>query len=120
MVVDCDAFAAKVAAAAMRDPICVFFGHMGDSNLHVSLGNRNFEDFDHQGLERLVYETVERYGGSVSAEHGVGLSKREHLGRSRSPVELKMMAQLKKTLDPQNILNPEKIISAEQVDALSA
>lgn len=114
-----EAFVEDIRAAAnkKRDPICVFFGHMGDSNLHVSLGNRNLEDFDHHGLEQLVYETVEKYGGSVSAEHGVGLSKREQLGRSRSESELLMMARLKAMLDPGNILNPGKILPEEQVAA---
>ena len=107
----------REAATKMKDPICVFFGHMGDSNLHVSLGNRNFEDFDYPALEKILYETVERYDGSVSAEHGVGLAKREQLKRSRSEQELHMMAQLKAMLDPKNILNPEKIIPAQDVAA---
>jgi len=107
----------RSAAGKMNEPICVFFGHMGDSNLHVSLGNRNPADFDYPALEKLLYETVERYGGSVSAEHGVGVSKREQLCRSRSGDELLLMARLKAMLDPKNILNPDKIIPADQVAA---
>ncbi|MCB1842585.1 MAG: FAD-binding oxidoreductase, partial [Halioglobus sp.] len=55
--------------------------------------------------------------GSVSAEHGIGLSKREQLHRSRSPEELQLMMGLKRMLDPQNILNPNKIFSSAQLSA---
>ena len=104
--------------AHVDDKICVFFGHLGDSNLHVHLGNTLPENFDHDALCELLYSAVERYGGSVSAEHGIGLGKREQLHRSRSDAELQLMMQLKKMLDPQNILNPNKIFAAEKIAAL--
>jgi FAD/FMN-containing dehydrogenase len=97
--------------------ICIIFGHLGDGNLHVLLGNRDFERFDYEGLQELLYSTVEKYHGSISAEHGIGLSKREQLGRSRSESELQLMLGLKKMLDPGNILNPNKIFAAEKVAA---
>jgi len=100
------------------DPICVIFGHLGDGNLHVILGTKTAEDFNHNALELLLYETVERYQGSVSAEHGIGLSKREHLHRSRSAAELQLMMAMKKMLDPKNILNPNKIFTAEKIAAV--
>ncbi len=109
----------RAAMAAYEDAICVVFGHLGDGNLHVNLGNRNAENFDYDALQTLLYETVERYHGSVSAEHGIGLSKREQLPRSRSPEELQLMMGLKRMLDPQNILNPNKIFSAAQIAAAS-
>ncbi len=101
----------------LNDPICIVFGHLGDSNLHVLLGNSDAGDFDYQALESLLYDTVERYQGSVSAEHGVGLSKREQLPRSRSAAELQLMVRMKKMLDPKNILNPNKLFAAEKISA---
>ena len=91
---------------------------MGDSNLHVLLGSEDAEAFDYSALETLLYETVERYQGSVSAEHGVGLSKRAHLPRSRSEAELQLMIGMKKMLDPDNILNPNKIFAADKITAV--
>lgn len=107
----------RAAMAQHDDRICVFFGHLGDGNLHVNLGNTNFENFDHEAIQELLYGTVEKYAGSVSAEHGIGLSKREQLHRSRSDPELQLMMSLKKMLDPKNILNPNKIFPAEQLSA---
>jgi len=101
----------------MPDPICIVFGHLGDSNLHVLLGSEDADAFDYSALETLLYETVERYHGSVSAEHGVGLSKRAHLHRSRSAAELQLMIGMKKMLDPDNILNPNKIFAADKIAA---
>jgi FAD/FMN-containing dehydrogenase len=101
----------------MPDPICIVFGHLGDSNLHLLLGCKNPDAFDYGALETLLYETVERYQGSVSAEHGVGLSKRAHLHRSRSEAELQLMIGMKKMLDPNNILNPNKIFPADKIAA---
>jgi FAD/FMN-containing dehydrogenase len=102
----------------MPDPICIVFGHLGDSNLHVLLGSEDADAFDYGALETLLYETVERYQGSVSAEHGVGLSKRAHLHRSRSEAELQLMIGMKKMLDPNNILNPNKIFPADKIAAV--
>jgi FAD/FMN-containing dehydrogenase len=114
-----ESFVSDIRAAMnkLQEPVCVIFGHLGDSNLHVILGARNAAEFDHEALENLLYETVERYRGSVSAEHGVGLAKREHLHRSRSAAELQLMIAMKKMLDPNNILNPNKIFAAEKITA---
>jgi FAD/FMN-containing dehydrogenase len=100
------------------DRICVFFGHLGDGNLHVNLGNTDPGNFDHEGIQALRYETVERHKGSVSAEHGIGLAKREQLPRSRTQEELQLMMSMKKMLDPQNILNPNKIFTADAIASL--
>lgn len=105
----------RAGMASHEDQICIVFGHLGDGNLHVNLGNRQAENFDYDALQTLLYETVERYHGSVSAEHGIGLSKRDQLHRSRSPEELRLMMGLKRMLDPQNILNPNKIFSSAQL-----
>lgn len=121
ITIDCmEAFVADIRAAmaAFEERICIVFGHLGDSNLHVMLGNRNPANFDPAAVEELLYSTVEKYGGSVSAEHGIGLGKREQLQRSRSGAELLLMMRLKNMLDPNNILNPNKIFAAEQLAAI--
>lgn len=101
----------------VQEPISIIFGHLGDANLHLILGSKNPAAFDHEALTTLLYDTVERHQGSVSAEHGIGLTKREQLCRSRSAAELDLMMAMKKMLDPKNILNPNKIFAAETLDA---
>ncbi|HEV7252750.1 MAG TPA: FAD-binding oxidoreductase [Mesorhizobium sp.] len=86
------------------------FGHMGDGNLHVGIG------LPSPGAkplaEQIVYDLVAKRRGAISAEHGIGLSKREWLGRSRSEAEIAVMAALKAALDPRGILNPGKVLRA--------
>lgn len=86
----------------------VFFGHIGDSNLHVSTDASSIGG-DVHGLERLVYDLVADFSGSVSAEHGIGLHKKPWLDRSRTPAELAAMRAIKGALDPLNLMNPGKI-----------
>jgi len=99
------------------DPICIIFGHLGDCNLHVILGSKKPEAFDPHAQEELLYNIVGRYQGSVSAEHGIGLAKREHLHCSRNQDELALMCRMKHMMDPKNILNPNKILAADFVSA---
>jgi FAD/FMN-containing dehydrogenase len=86
------------------------FGHMGDGNLHlvISVGKS-----DRAGVEACVYEPLADIGGSVSAEHGVGLEKKPYLGIARSETEIDLMRTLKQALDPKGILNPGKIFDLE-------
>jgi FAD/FMN-containing dehydrogenase len=86
----------------------VNFGHVGDSNLHVSTDGATVAG-DVAGVERLVYELVAQFHGSVSAEHGIGLHKKPFLGCSRTPAELAAMRALKAALDPLQLMNPGKI-----------
>ncbi len=86
----------------------VVFGHLGDGNLHVIVGLA--EASARPEVETLVYGPLAAYAGSISAEHGVGLSKRGHLGLSRSPEELDLMRRLKAALDPGGLLNPGKVL----------
>ncbi|HVR51406.1 MAG TPA: FAD-binding oxidoreductase [Pseudorhodoferax sp.] len=86
----------------------VFFGHIGDSNLHVSTDASTIGG-DVHGLEQLVYDLVGDFAGSVSAEHGIGLHKKPYLGRSRTPAELAAMRAVKAALDPLHLMNPGKI-----------
>lgn len=90
------------------DTTTVFFGHVGDSNIHIGVkvcpGEQPEAD-----IEDLVYQAVGDWHGSVSAEHGIGTLKRDYLHHSRSPSELQLMKLLKTAMDPQNILNPGKV-----------
>ena len=87
----------------------VVFGHIADGNLHlfVSTGDAG----DHKAVDAIVYDLLRPLSGSVSAEHGIGLEKRNYLEVSRSSDELATMKRLKSALDPNGILNPGKIFS---------
>ena len=95
------------------DIIC--FGHLGDGNLHYNafVPGRSRADpaaRDAHDVTQVVYDIVQHYQGSFSAEHGVGLAKLEEMKRYKSDVELGLMHTLKRTLDPQNIMNPGKVL----------
>jgi len=94
----------------------VWFGHIGDGNLHMNVlrpEDWSVEDFHAAGkqLSPRVFELVRRFEGSVSAEHGVGLLKREDLHYSRSKAEIELMRQIKTAFDPDGILNPGKVLA---------
>ena len=109
--------AIRAGLDAAGEPICIVFGHLGDSNLHLILGSKIPKEFDHEALSTVLYETVQRHQGTVSAEYGIGLTKREQLFRSRSVEALQLVQAMKKMLDPKNILNPNKIFAAETLQA---
>jgi len=94
----------------------VNFGHLGDGNLHYNVqapvgsdGPAFLRDWEDQ-VNTLVYESVQKFGGSISAEHGVGSLKVEKLEIHKSPVALGLMRALKTALDPNNIMNPGKVL----------
>jgi len=95
----------------------VNFGHLGDGNLHYNVQAPEGGDagaFLEQWEERvntLVYDSVRRFGGSISAEHGVGSLKLEKLLEHKSPVALQVMRNIKRALDPDNIMNPGRVIA---------
>ena len=86
----------------------VFFGHVGDSNVHIGVKVCEGAQPEHE-IECFVYDVVRDWKGSISAEHGIGTLKRDFLELSRSPMEIGVMKSLKNALDPQWILNPGKI-----------
>ncbi|MCG3878380.1 FAD-binding oxidoreductase [Psychrobacter sp. Ps6] len=91
-----------------------WFGHIGDGNLHLNIlkpENMSKDDFfaECQVVNKHVFETVQRYGGSVSAEHGVGMTKKPYLQYSRSETEINYLREVKKVFDPNNIMNRGKI-----------
>lgn len=92
--------------------ILLSYGHIGDSNLHLVANIPSAGDHQpHDEIADLVYGSVARAGGTISAEHGIGLLKKPYLALSRSPEELALMARIKQALDPKNILNTGKVLS---------
>ena len=97
----------------------VNYGHLGDGNLHYNVqapAGADAEAFlrdDEKGVNTIVYDMVDRFNGSISAEHGVGSLKREKLEQHKSPVALGMMRAIKQALDPQNTMNPGRVLSKE-------
>lgn len=87
------------------------FGHMADGNLHLYVSCGQADAATRHRVEQLVFEPLRQIGGSITAEHGVGLEKKEWLHFSRTPAEINLMKALKQTLDPRGILNPGKIWS---------
>ena len=93
------------------------FGHLGDGNLHyniappVGVDPKAFNLANEKPIQELVYGQVERCGGSISAEHGIGQLKLEELRAHKGEVAHELMKTLKRALDPQNILNPHKVVS---------
>jgi FAD/FMN-containing dehydrogenase len=90
----------------------VFFGHVGDANLHIAVKVADGEQPEHE-LDELVYGLVRQWHGSISAEHGIGVLKRAYLRHSRTEPELAIMKALKRTFDPGGILNPGKIFQID-------
>jgi len=100
---------------AEREPAArpVIFGHVGDGNLHYNLTVPESLASDArrvEGLTMAIYDLVAELGGSFSAEHGVGVTKRAWLEHYRGGAELELMRRLKKSLDPKGLLNPGKVI----------
>jgi D-lactate dehydrogenase (cytochrome) len=85
------------------------FGHVGDGNLHYNVGPERLLA-SRDAINRIVYDAVERLGGSISAEHGLGQLKREAIRGHKPPVELELMRRLKTALDPQGLMNPGKVL----------
>lgn len=93
----------------------VAFGHVGDGNVHFNLSQpKDMQAADFLGRREsvagVVYDVVNRFNGSISAEHGVGQAKREQLVNYKSETEITLMRKLKRALDPDNRLNPGKVI----------
>ncbi|WP_366554316.1 FAD-binding oxidoreductase [Aquibaculum sediminis] len=108
-----EASAAVAQACAGIRPVA--FGHVGDGNIHFNLSQPEgadtaayLERWDE--LNSLVHDIVHRFGGSISAEHGIGRMKREENARFKSPLELEMMRRVKAAFDPQGLMNPGKLL----------
>ena len=96
-------------AAWREDAVCMVFGHIADGNLHIFA-----TPFDggihHARCDEIVYGCLDGLEGSISAEHGIGIKKKAWLGDTRAPEEIELMQRLKQMLDPNNILNPGKVV----------
>ena len=94
----------------------VNYGHLGDGNLHYNVQAPADADAEHflktqeKPINALVYAAVDRYNGSISAEHGIGSLKRDTLLEHKSPVALGLMHSIKEALDPKNLMNPGRLI----------
>lgn len=96
----------------------VWYGHIGDGNLHLNIlkpEHMSKDDFfaSCTKVNKWVFEIVQRYNGSISAEHGVGMTKRDYLSYSRSAHEIACMKAIKAVFDPNGIMNPGKIFAPE-------
>ena len=111
---DMEAYVAEVdkgLEATFGDYTNFVFGHIGDGNIHFGI-SAGEDEAAHDGVKQAVYGPLASIGGSVSAEHGVGLDKKKYLGLSRNDEEIALMRTLKRALDPKGILNPGKIFDA--------
>ena len=110
-LVEADAAVARLVPGARF----VSFGHLGDGNIHynisqpVGMDKARFLDMWNE-MNDVVFEVVGRFNGSISAEHGIGRLKAHRMPEIKSPVELDMMRGLKRMLDPNNILNPGRVL----------
>ena len=91
------------------------FGHLGDGNIHYNISQpigANAADFLARWREvsDAIFAIVTRMGGSISAEHGIGVMKRDDLPKVKDPVALEVMRGIKSLLDPQGLLNPGKVL----------
>ena len=110
----------QVTDAALEQAVpgvrLVDFGHLGDGNLHYNVQapvGQDVKAFQTQYEDRvndIVYTHVQRFGGSISAEHGVGELKVDRLPQHKDPVALALMRRIKNALDPNHILNPGRVI----------
>ena len=103
-------FAARVPAEVQRlapGARVVIFGHLGDGNVHVNVLGP--EPGDH-AVDEAVLRLAADCGGTISAEHGVGVAKARWLELTRSPGELRAMAAIKRALDPDGLLNPGAVL----------
>jgi FAD/FMN-containing dehydrogenase len=102
--------------AAFPGTTAAAFGHLGDGNVHFHVlapagsVRGQWEESDGKSVSAMVHDLVTRWGGSISAEHGIGQMKVDELARLHDPVALGVMAQVKQALDPQGLLNPGKLI----------
>ena len=102
-------------AARFPDIRIVAFGHVGDGNIHYNCSKSERQEAkqffaEAPEVNHIVYEVVNSLGGSISAEHGLGVLKREEIKRYKSALELELMRAIKHTLDPHGLMNPGKVL----------
>jgi FAD/FMN-containing dehydrogenase len=108
-----DVYAKEVTAALQAEFPGIHvsvFGHVADSNIHLCISAGRIDAATEHRIDTIVYDHVRKYQGSISAEHGIGILKRDYMPYSRSPEELDLMRRIKQALDPRGILNPGKVL----------
>ncbi len=100
----------KIKAIPKVDNIYAF-GHVADGNIHFIIGKQEQTEELINAINEVIYTPLQAIGGSVSAEHGIGLHKKKYLPICRTPEEIQLMKGLKKMMDPKGILNPGKILN---------
>jgi len=86
------------------------FGHVADGNIHFIIGKDSNDESITKEVNEVIYSNIESVNGSISAEHGIGIDKKEYLKNTRNKEEIELMKLIKKSIDPKNILNPGRIL----------
>ncbi len=107
-----DAALANLKEAA-PDATALFYGHAGDGNLHANVSNGKMDESIKRTFDTAIYRAVSDLGGSISAEHGIGMDRLSYIGMTRSSEELALMRTIKRAIDPKGILNPGKVFEME-------
>ena len=95
--------------------VIINFGHLGDNNLHFNVLVKEKDKTSNKEkikkrISRVVFNSVNKFGGAISAEHGIGQLRRNELTRHKNKNEITKMRKIKKIFDPNNILNPGKVV----------
>ena len=86
------------------------YGHIGDSNLHLNMTSKVFDQKIKDSIEPFLYQYIAKHNGSISAEHGLGLKKRQYIHFSKKSEAIVLMKEIKRLFDPKSILNPGKVL----------
>jgi FAD/FMN-containing dehydrogenase len=114
-IADMPAFVAAARAGLAKvypDASALFYGHAGDGNLHAIVSRGSMDKETQRGFDTAIFDAVRDVGGSIAAEHGIGVSRAPYLSWTRSPAEIDLMRTLKAALDPNRVLNPGKLLDA--------
>jgi FAD/FMN-containing dehydrogenase len=109
--------------AAWPGTEAIAFGHLGDGNVHFhviappGVERASWEERDGKAISHQVYDLVTAWGGSISAEHGIGQAKRDELARLGDPVAMDLLSRVKHALDPAGLLNPGKLLAQQATSA---
>ncbi|TPI65560.1 FAD-binding oxidoreductase [Mesorhizobium sp. B3-1-3] len=107
-----DRFALECRAALLRDVDgcrSYYYGHIADGNMHIIANVPALAQQPADQINKVIYNLVKKHGGTISAEHGIGLTKKAYLGLTRSAEEIAVMRLIKHALDPAGVLNPGKV-----------
>jgi FAD/FMN-containing dehydrogenase len=95
--------------ARWPDAIVMTYGHLGDGNIHIVVDLPGRGKQDHDDIDAVIYDVTREFEGSISAEHGIGIKKRDYLHLARRATDIASMRAIKASLDPHGLLNPGKV-----------